>query len=254
MMDQRRYYYLKAMGLTLWQRRAAQEVADDPGSMADEYAALDVPEIDAAKTDSVVEQVPSHREMPEDGTPDWQGLQQRVKLCRACELRAGCTQTVFGVGNPQSELLVIGEAPGADEDKQGEPFVGRAGQLLNEMLLAMGYKREAVFIANIVKCRPPNNRDPRPEEALSCAPYLLRQIELIKPKVILSVGRISAQNLLKTDIAVGKLRGRIHRFGSEAIPLVVTYHPAYLLRSPEQKGKAWEDLQLALSVLGDNRK
>jgi DNA polymerase len=180
---------------------------------------------------------------------DWQALQRRVKECRACGLRAGCTQTVFGVGDPEADLLVIGEAPGADEDRQGEPFVGRAGQLLNAMLMAMGYKREAVFIANIVKCRPPNNRDPLPEEALSCEPYLSRQIELIAPKVILAVGRISAQNLLKSDIAVGKLRGRIHGFGEANIPLVVTYHPAYLLRSPEQKGKAWQDLQLALSVL-----
>jgi DNA polymerase len=156
---------------------------------------------------------------------------------------------VFGVGNTQADLLVIGEAPGADEDRQGEPFVGRAGQLLNAMLLATGFKREQVFIANILKCRPPNNRDPRPEEALRCEPFLLRQIELIQPKVILSAGRISAQNLLKTDIAVGKLRGRVHRFGERQIPLVVTYHPAYLLRSPEQKGKSWDDLQLVLSLL-----
>ncbi|MCG7935710.1 MAG: uracil-DNA glycosylase, partial [Candidatus Thiodiazotropha taylori] len=163
---------------------------------------------------------------------------------------AGCSQTVFGVGDEQADLLVIGEAPGADEDRQGEPFVGRAGQLLNAMLLAMGFKREAVFIANIVKCRPPDNRDPAAEEALACQNYLLRQIALIQPKLILSVGRISAQNLLQTDIAVGKLRGRVHTFGETNIPLVVTYHPAYLLRSPEQKSKAWQDLQLALSVLG----
>jgi DNA polymerase len=159
---------------------------------------------------------------------------------------------VFGVGNEQADLLVIGEAPGADEDRQGEPFVGRAGQLLNAMLLAMGFKREAVFIANIVKCRPPNNRDPKPEEALACQSYLLHQIELIRPKLILSVGRISAQNLLKTDIAVGKLRGRVHTYGEWGIPLVVTYHPAYLLRSPEQKSKAWQDLQLALTLLRES--
>jgi DNA polymerase len=249
-MDQRRYHYLKAMGLTLWQRRAdPAESAKAPEPLADAYADIADVELGEPKTDTVVQQPPPVRETREGSALDWQGLQQKVKGCRACELRAGCTQTVFGVGNPQAELLVIGEAPGADEDRQGEPFVGRAGQLLNEMLLAMGYKREAVFIANIVKCRPPNNRDPKPEEALRCEPYLLRQIELIKPKVILSVGRISAQNMLKTDIAVGKLRGRIHHFGSEAIPLVVTYHPAYLLRSPEQKGKAWQDLQLALTVL-----
>jgi DNA polymerase len=182
---------------------------------------------------------------------DWPALREQVRDCRACELRAGCTQSVFGVGNTQADLLVIGEAPGADEDRQGEPFVGRAGQLLNAMLLAMGYQRESVFIANIVKCRPPNNRDPKAEEALCCEPYLLRQIELIKPRMILAVGRIAAQNLLKTEITVGKLRGRIHAFGERRIPLVVTYHPAYLLRSPEQKGRAWQDLQLALSGLLD---
>jgi DNA polymerase len=180
---------------------------------------------------------------------DWDALRERVRACRLCGLREGCTQTVFGVGNTSADLLIIGEAPGADEDRQGEPFVGRAGQLLTAMLLAMGYKREQVFIANILKCRPPNNRDPRPEEAMKCEPFLLRQIELIQPRVILSAGRISAQNLLKTDIPVGKLRGRVHRFGARQLPLVVTYHPAYLLRSPEQKAKAWDDLQLVLSIL-----
>jgi DNA polymerase len=253
MMELRRQQYLKAMGLTLWQRRLAGDAGGEGESQeAMEGACLEASEITRVQPDPVEETI-SVRDASNSRQRDWQGLQENVKVCRACELRAGCTQTVFGVGNPQAELLVIGEAPGADEDRQGEPFVGRAGQLLNGMLLAMGYKREAVFIANIVKCRPPNNRDPKPEEALSCEPYLLRQIELIQPKVILSVGRISAQNLLKTDIAVGKLRGRIHRFGSEGIPLVVTYHPAYLLRSPEQKGKAWQDLLLALSALRENR-
>ena len=192
--------------------------------------------------------VSDSRETPVSGL-DWDSLRERVRACRLCGLREGCTQTVFGVGNTDADLMIIGEAPGADEDRQGEPFVGRAGQLLNAMLLAMGFKREQVFIANILKCRPPNNRDPRPEEALKCEPYLLRQIELIRPRVILSAGRISAQNLLKTDIPVGKLRGRIHAFGERQIPLVVTYHPAYLLRSPEQKAKAWDDLQLVLSML-----
>jgi DNA polymerase len=238
MIEQRRQQYLKAMGLTLWQQRAAAEVGQEDGP----------PRVPA---EPVPEASPD-RNAPADGNLDWQALQQQVKTCRACGLRAGCTQTVFGVGNPQADLLVVGEAPGADEDRQGEPFVGRAGQLLNGMLLAMGYKREAVFIANIVKCRPPENRDPKPEEALRCEPYLLKQIELIRPKVILAVGRIAAHNLLKSDLAVGKLRGRIHTYGDQAIPLVVTYHPAYLLRSPEQKGKAWQDLQLALSQLREN--
>ena len=192
--------------------------------------------------------VPDIRETPVSAL-GWDGLRERVRDCRRCGLREGCTQTVFGVGNTRADLLIIGEAPGADEDRQGEPFVGRAGQLLNAMLLAMGFKREQVFIANILKCRPPNNRDPRPDEAMQCEPFLLRQIELIQPRVILSAGRISAQNLLKTEIPVGKLRGRIHVYGERRIPLVVTYHPAYLLRSPEQKAKAWDDLQLVLSIL-----
>jgi DNA polymerase len=141
--------------------------------------------------------------------------------------------------------MVIGEAPGADEDRQGEPFVGRAGQLLNSMLRAVGLQREQVFIANILKCRPPNNRDPEAGEVAQCLPYLQRQIEFVRPQLLLAVGRIAAQNLLATDTPIGKLRGRVHRFGAAHTPLVVTYHPAYLLRSPGEKRKAWEDLKLA---------
>jgi len=172
-----------------------------------------------------------------------------VAECRSCEeLAASRTQTVFGVGNPNADWLVIGEAPGADEDRQGEPFVGRAGQLLNAMLAAVGLGREQVYIANVLKCRPPNNRDPKAEEAAACAGFLQRQIALIQPKLILVVGRIAAQNLLDTDAPIGTLRGRVHRLES-GVPVVVTYHPAYLLRSPQEKRKAWADLCLARSVL-----
>jgi DNA polymerase len=136
----------------------------------------------------------------------------------------------------------VGEAPGADEDRQGEPFVGRAGRLLNLMLAAIGLPRERVYIANVLKCRPPGNRDPRPEEALHCEAFLMRQIALVNPRVILSVGRISAQHLLRSERAIGELRGRWHTLGPGRIPLMVTYHPAYLLRSPEAKGKVWRDL------------
>jgi uracil-DNA glycosylase len=249
--EQRRLHYLQMMGVTQWRLRqwdevavAEEEIADSSPSQEAATKSTQPPEAVAA-----VETVASP--VTESDKPDWSTLREQVKQCRQCGLRSGCTQTVFGVGNQQADMLVIGEAPGADEDQQGEPFVGRAGQLLNAMLQAMGFKRETVFIANIVKCRPPNNRDPKPEEALACQPYLLRQLELIQPRLILSVGRISAHNLLKTDIPVGKLRGRVHAFGERRVPLVVTYHPAYLLRSPEQKGKAWQDLQLALSVLRD---
>ena len=158
------------------------------------------------------------------------GLAQERQVLVQRRVRDG----TFGVGRPARAEHLVGEGPGENEDLKGEPFVGRAGQLLNAMLLAMGFERAQVFIANILKCRPPNNRDPRPEEAKSCEPFLLRQIALIEPKVILSAGRISAQNLLQTDIPVGKLRGRVHGFGTARIPLVVTYHPAYLLRAPAE--------------------
>jgi len=181
---------------------------------------------------------------------EWAALEAGVASCRACGLHQTRTQAVFGVGDRNANLLVIGEAPGADEDRQGEPFVGRAGQLLNAMLFAMGFRREQVFIANILKCRPPGNRDPRAEEAAHCEPFLLRQVELVRPKVILAVGRISAQNLLRSSDTVGRLRGRVHAFGSRGIPVVVTYHPAYLLRSPDQKPKAWQDLQRVMQLLG----
>jgi DNA polymerase len=152
---------------------------------------------------------------------------------------------VFGVGDRHAQWMVIGEAPGADEDRQGEPFVGRAGQLLNSMLKAIGLKREQVFIANILKSRPPNNRDPKPEEVQACIPYLFRQIELVNPRLILCVGRIAAQTLLETDTPIGKLRGQLHRIAGNR-PMIVTYHPAYLLRSPGEKRKSWADLLLAL--------
>ncbi len=172
----------------------------------------------------------------------WDQLQAAVSDCRACGLCGTRTQTVFGVGNRQASLLVIGEAPGADEDRAGEPFVGRAGQLLDRMLAALGLPRPQVYIANILKCRPPGNRDPRPEETLRCQPFLARQIELIGPRVVLALGRISAQTLLGSDQPVGRLRGRWHELGSGSVALRVTYHPAYLLRSPDQKARAWEDL------------
>lgn len=180
---------------------------------------------------------------------DWEELEATVRPCTACALCASRTQTVFGVGARQADWLVIGEAPGADEDRVGEPFVGRAGKLLNPMLQAIGLQREQVYIANILKCRPPENRDPAPQEAASCRPFLERQIALIRPRIILAVGRIAAQNLLNTEVAIGKLRGRVHRFGPQGIPLVVTYHPAYLLRSPREKSKAWDDLRLARRAL-----
>ena len=182
--------------------------------------------------------------------PDaWQLLEARALVCTKCDLHRTRTRVVFGVGDRRARWMVIGEAPGADEDRQGEPFVGRSGQLLNEMLRAAGVAREQVYIANIVKCRPPDNREPKPEESSRCEGYLQQQIELLQPGLILAVGRIAAQSLLREDTPIGHLRGRVHHYGPGGIPLVVTYHPAYLLRSPGQKRKAWEDLCLARSTV-----
>ena len=180
---------------------------------------------------------------------DWSALREAVRTCTKCGLHRGRTQTVFGVGSETANLLIIGEAPGAEEDRQGEPFVGRAGQLLNAMLAAIHLAREDVYIANILKCRPPNNRDPKSDEAATCTPYLQRQIELLQPRVILALGRIAAQWLLQSDAPIGRLRGRRFEYGSAGMPLVVSYHPAYLLRSPLAKAKSWEDLVLVKRLL-----
>ena len=184
---------------------------------------------------------------------DWQALQAEVAVCVKCALHKTRTRTVFGVGNAHADWLVIGEAPGAEEDRQGEPFVGAAGKLLDAMLQAIGLARtQNVFIANMLKCRPPGNRDPKPEELSACLPYLVRQITYIRPKLILAVGRIAAQSLLATDVALARLRGRVHEFGPFGTPLIVTYHPAYLLRSPGEKRKAWEDLKFARDYFKQN--
>jgi uracil-DNA glycosylase len=168
-------------------------------------------------------------------------LNQAINTCMKCGLGKTRTKFVFGVGNPKAEVVVVGEAPGADEDAQGEPFVGRGGQLLNKILESIKFKREEVFICNILKCRPPNNRDPQPEEIELCEPYLWKQLELIKPKLILCVGRIAGQSLLKTNTSLTLLRGKIHDY--RGIPLMVTYHPAALLRNPNWKRPCWDDVQ-----------
>jgi len=174
----------------------------------------------------------------------WDTLTDAVAHCTACKLSATRTQGVLGVGDRNADWLIIGEAPGAEEDAQGEPFVGQAGKLLDAMLASIGLKRgDKVYITNILKSRPPGNRNPEPDEVAACRPYLLAQIELIQPKLILALGRFAAQSLLDTDEAVARLRGRVHRF--QNVPLVVTYHPAYLLRNLPDKARAWEDLCLA---------
>lgn len=184
----------------------------------------------------------------EAGRMDWPQLREAVSQCRACGLCETRTRTVFGTGDERAGWMVVGEAPGAEEDRLGEPFVGNAGRLLDQMLAALGLaRRHDVFIANVLKCRPPQNRDPSPDEMQRCEPYLRRQIELVAPRVIVVVGRVAAQSLLRTEASIASLRGRVHacRIGERAVPVVVTYHPAYLLRSPQDKARAWADLCLA---------
>jgi uracil-DNA glycosylase family 4 len=238
--------YLAALGLETW-------VARGKSPEARETAPPDVP---ALREVPAQHEVPAQRDAgaPRDPSPareagaDWPELRARVAACTRCTLCNTRTQTVFGVGNQTADWLVVGEAPGAEEDRQGEPFVGRAGQLLNSMLRAIGLAREQVYIANVLKCRPPGNRDPGAGEAAECLPYLEQQIALLKPKIMLAVGRIASQNLLRTDVTLGRLRQQVHRFGLSQVPLVVTYHPAYLLRTPTDKRKAWEDLKFAREV------
>jgi uracil-DNA glycosylase len=221
MADNNQLWYLQLMGIDVWSRReliAAESIAND-----------------------------RHHHL------DWDSLQTAVAGCRLCGLCKTRTKTVFGVGNRQADLLIIGEAPGANEDLQGEPFVGRAGKLLDAMLQAIGLDRQKVYIANILKCRPPNNRDPSPEEVATCTPYLERQLALLQPKLIMAVGRIAAHFLLESTKTLGTLRGQIHHYGKDNTPLIVTYHPAYLLRSPREKAKAYEDLLKVSAWLASHR-
>ena len=179
---------------------------------------------------------------------EWPELKEAVKGCTACGLRKTCTQTVFGVGDEQADWLLVGEAPGSEEDQRGEPFVGQAGRLLDNMLAAIGLSRgKNVYICNVLKCRPPGNRNPEPFEVAQCSPHLLRQLELIKPKLILAMGRFAVQTLLGTEASIASLRGRLHRY--QGVPLIVTYHPAYLLRNLPDKAKAWEDLCFARGTI-----
>jgi DNA polymerase len=191
---------------------------------------------------------PKSQPAPADPATALRLIREDIGDCTRCRLhKQGRKQIVFGVGNPQADLMFIGEAPGADEDAQGEPFVGRAGQLLNNMIKAMGLRREDVYIANIIKCRPPQNRNPEPDEVASCEPFLFRQIDVIKPKVIVALGKYAAQTLLRVDTPISRLRGRVFDYrGAQLIP---TFHPAYLLRNPSSKREVWEDMKLVKRLL-----
>lgn len=184
---------------------------------------------------------------------DWPSLQHTVSACTACKLHQGRKQTVFGIGNPRAHWMIVGEAPGEQEDLAGQPFVGKSGQLLDNMLRAIGLTRleappaRQVYIANTVKCRPPGNRNPQPDELARCEPFLIRQVELVQPRIILAMGRFAVQSLLRSNEPIGRLRGRVHDY--HGVPLIVTYHPAYLLRSLEEKARAWDDLCLAVETV-----
>lgn len=235
-LDARRARIWQAMGMgPIWLRR------DQPAAIPTEH-----PAADASASDSREQRI---------ARLGWDELAVEVAGCRACRLCDTRTKTVFGVGNPNAEWMLIGEAPGAEEDARGEPFVGQAGRLLDNILANVGLTRsgrtpQSVYIANVLKCRPPGNRNPEPSEVAQCEPFLLRQVELVKPKLIVVMGRFAAQSLLRTDASIASLRGRVHRVSvaGREFPVVVTYHPAYLLRNLADKAKVWADLCLAREV------
>jgi DNA polymerase len=262
-LTERRRAMLEAMGIRLWARAAVAVPAPvTPAAPAAQ-------DRDGASAPAPAAQPPARRPVPVAAAQlpapaptgrvagveamDWPQLREAVASCTACRLHTGRRQTVFGVGHEQAHWMIVGEAPGEQEDRQGEPFVGKAGQLLDQMLHAIGLTRQAaqperqVFIANTLKCRPPGNRNPQPDELACCEPFLVRQVALVRPRIILAMGRFAVQSLLRSDEPIGRLRGRVHRY--EGVPLVVTYHPAYLLRNPIDKAKSWEDLCLALDVV-----
>jgi len=245
-LSKRQVSALQAMGIPVWQERTSSVLADG----VNETRPAEVIPGHEAIAEVIVPEAEPAQPVQDASTWDWSTLEAAVSECRLCPLHEGRSRTVFGTGNRQADWMLIGEAPGAEEDKQGFPFVGKAGQLLDRMLMAIGLQRELVYIANIVKCRPPENRDPRPEEAAACSAYLKRQIELVNPKVILVLGKVAAHNLLGTDEALGKLRGAPYLYADTGIPVIVTYHPAYLLRKPSEKRKSWEDLKLAVKLTG----
>jgi uracil-DNA glycosylase family 4 len=231
-----RQYYLTQLGVTRW---LPQGGIDDQSALAaslSDVSCAPVAPVQDRTTDSDVDAA-------------WETLREQVQICTRCPLNQSRTQAVFGVGNRQASLMIVGEAPGYHEDRQGEPFVGRAGQLLTAMLASIGLSRERVFIANVLKCRPPNNRDPQAAEVAECKSYLNRQIELVQPRLLLAVGRFAAHCLLDSTQALSRLRNQTHHYGERQTPLIVSYHPAYLLRNPKDKGKAYQDLRQVTQLL-----
>ena len=260
--SERQRAMLAEMGLRVWDAPAAGEAGDAaaapaavaemrPTSRPAEAVIQAAPPPGAMAPRAAISAAPSAV-----SSMDWPALREAVTACTACSLHQSRQQTVFGVGHPQAHWMIVGEAPGEEEDRRGEPFVGRSGQLLDNMLRAIGLSRQSgeapdpskqVFIANTLKCRPPGNRNPLPDELARCEGFLIRQIELVQPKIILAMGRFAVQSLLRSTAPIGQLRGRVHHY--HGVPLVVTYHPAYLLRNLPEKARAWDDLCLALDTV-----
>jgi DNA polymerase len=246
MLTPRQQHCLKGIGIQQWVGRSAH----DPVAKA----ALAVEGVEAPTKEALQKGSPEARVADAPAPPkldSWDNITQSIHRCEACELSLNCTQKVPGIGNQKADLMIIGEGPGHEEDLRGEPFVGRSGQLLDKMLLGIGLSRSQVFITNIVKCRPPNNRDPHAKEVQACASFLQAQIKHIAPRVILAVGRISAHHLLNSSSPVGKLIDQIHQLPGSDIPLKVTYHPAYLLRNPSAKSIVWKDMKILHKMLGN---
>jgi DNA polymerase len=245
----RQHRYLQAMQVDVWQRRERGGPAPEVTSVA-QLASAEPVAAAAHREASAIQSA-----AVDVSVQPLAALAVTVSGCQRCDLHKSRHLTVFGTGDEQARCMIIGEAPGADEDASGEPFVGRAGRLLNAMLHAVGMSRESVYIANIIKCRPPKNRDPKPEEMAACAPYLRQQIAVVRPRVIVALGRVAAQHLAGSTLAIGRMRGQSYFYSDNdepPVPIVVTYHPAYLLRSPLEKRKSWEDLKRARELLEAN--
>jgi len=253
--DERQQAMLAEMGIRLWSPAAAR-VGETAANVDETPIAAPMAALARASAPAPM-QAPVHLERGPrplgTDTMGWPELREAVAGCTACALCSGRRQTVFGVGHERAHWMVVGEAPGEQEDRLGEPFVGKSGQLLDNMLRAVGLTRgearpeQQVYIANTVKCRPPGNRNPEPGELSQCEPFLIRQIALVQPRVILAMGRFAVQSLLRSSEPIGRLRGRVHHY--QGVPLIVTYHPAYLLRNPEDKARSWDDLCLAREIL-----
>ena len=251
--SERQVAMLDEMGIRVWSAPEAAPMPAEPAPAKRVEASMPTAAAPALQTPSAPLQAePGSRPLHVD-TLGWPELREVVAGCTACKLCTGRKQTVFGVGNERAHWMIVGEAPGEQEDLKGEPFVGKSGQLLDNMLRAVGLTRgeapaeQQVYIANTVKCRPPGNRNPEPAELAQCEPFLIRQIALVQPRIILAMGRFAVQSLLRSTEPIGRLRGRVHQY--QGVPLVVTYHPAYLLRNPEDKSRSWDDLCLAREAL-----